>query len=743
MSNTSPRHRSVARGARLVMALGLCAGLITQTGCKNITEGQAEPGTIGAACTEAGDCDQVDSPTCLKMPDGYCSTDCAGGGFLDCDTQSICDQLGDQAFFCLDGCLTDNGNDDCRDQYRCSGRPDVSNFDGREVGVCVPTCQSDGDCEAGRRCDTNSGNCVQRGQVSTGGACSNNNSCNGGLCITADTFRGGYCSARCGNQFEGCEPGSQCTELFGESVCLSSCSSDGDCRDGEGYKCRQIGTRKNQDGDDVAVRVCVPRCQSNDECEDGFHCDAGSGDCIAGAADPNPLGSFCDGDGDCESGDCITDGDWPRGYCTSSCNDCEGVCGSTPSGDSCLLACDGDLDCRPGYVCSEGGCTAPCGGDADCGDGLSCNRSSGRCVVPSAAGAEQEVVEIASGVSVEGQLSNELTVTVPEGTQGFSILADGHGSDLMIIGEMRDPNGRKIYDFQDPFNSEVRFFPSDDIITQTVPTSPRSAPIAGDYTFRLIKDGGRKSVDVRALIKTADGDLSDATVDVNFVFARLNGGLDAASAPGDDKFQEAEQGLRELFASQGVTVGEVSYCDLSGSDLDKFAVVDSVDGPSSELGQMFSRSGDVSALGCKEGGLNFFLVQEIVGGRAGYIILGIAGGIPGPPPGINGTSHSGVAVTMAGYTRNPRQLAQTMAHEGGHFLGLFHTTEAEGTAFDPLADTPECPNNKDRNGDGIVSYEECLDGNGGRNLMFWAAGAEAETVTNDQGFVLIRNPGLK
>lgn len=741
MAYATPRPRN---GLRLLMALGLAGGLLTQSACKNITEGQAAPGAIGAACEAAGDCDQVDgSPTCLKMPEGYCSTDCAGDGLFDCDTESICDQLGDQAFFCLDGCLTDNGSGDCRDDYRCSARPDVSNFDGREVGVCVPTCKADSDCEAGRRCDTGSGNCVQRGQVATGGACSNNNSCNGGLCITADTFREGYCSARCGSQFQGCEPGSQCGELFGESVCLDSCGGDADCRQGEGYKCRQIGTRKNQDGDDVAVKVCVPRCQSNDECEDGDHCDAESGDCVAGAADPNPLGAFCDGDGDCETGECITDGDWPRGYCTSGCGDCDGVCGSTPSGDRCLTACDGDLDCRPGYVCSEGGCTAPCGGDADCSDGLRCNTASGRCVTPSAAGASQEIVDIASGVSVSGQLSNELTVNVPEGTQGFSILAEGNGADLMIIGEMRDPNNRKIYDFQDPFNSKVRFFPSDGLITQTVPTSPRSAPTAGAYKFRLIKDGGSKSINVRALIKTADGDLDSATVDVNFFFAKLSGGLSAATAESDAAFQQAVTEMQRLLGSQGVTVGDVSYCDMASADQDKFSVVDSVDGPTAELGQMFSRSGDADALGCKAGGLNFFLVQEIVGGRAGYIILGIAGGIPGPPPGVDGTTHSGVAVTMSGYTRNPRQIAQTMAHEGGHYLGLFHTTEAEGTAFDPLDDTVECPNSKDSNGDGIVSYEECLSGGGAGNLMFWAAGDDAEDVSNDQGFVLIRNPGLK
>ncbi len=186
----------------------------------------------------------------------------------------------------------------------------------------------------------------------------------------------------------------------------------------------------------------------------------------------------------------------------------------------------------------------------------------------------------------------------------------------------------------------------------------------------------------------------------------------------------------------------MDYCDLPANDAERFAVIDGIEGPGSELSRMFDLSARAGELGCNpEQALNFFLVQEIVGGRAGYIILGIAGGIPGPP-GVHGTAHSGVAVTMAGFRRSPRQLAQTMAHEGGHYLGLFHTTEAEGTAFDPLADTPECGTENDRNRDGVVDYRECAE-RGRENLMFWAAGDDAETVTADQGFVLVRNPGLK
>lgn len=724
---------------RLGCTLVLAAPLALLGGCKNITEGQAAAGEIGAACEETGDCTEVPSPTCLKMPGGYCSASCGGEAF-DCDEQSICDQLGDQAFFCLDGCLTENGSGDCRDEYRCAPRLDVINLDGREVGVCVPKCESDGDCGGGERCDTGSGNCVPRGEKRTGDSCSNNVQCNGGLCLGGDSFRGGYCSARCGNQFAECEQGSECHTLEGEAICLNSCDADADCREGESYKCRQIAIRADQNGDDRPVKVCVPRCQSNAECGDGSHCDAGSGDCKEGIAEPNPIGEFCAANNECASNQCLRGDRYPNGLCVADCaGGCDDgqVCGATPDGEKCLKECAGDLDCRGGYVCgADGACTAPCRADAECGE-LKCGVS-GRCVQPSESGAQVQEIDLGS-VSVGGQLSNDVTVEIPSGALGFSILGEGAGADLMIIGRMVDPNGRTIYDFQDPFGSEVRFFPSSGEITQMVPSSPRSAPIPGTYTFNLIKEGGTRNISLRAIVKVADGEPQSGALDVNFFFANLSG-LDGSGAGNDADFQAAVTELRTLYAQRGIELGDVRYCDLASGDRDRYAVIDTVEGANSELNQMFALSGQAAALGCNsEQALNFFLVQEIVGGRAGYIILGVSGGIPGPP-GIHGTTHSGVAVTMSGFRRNPKQLAQTMAHEGGHFLGLFHTTEAEGTAFDPLNDTPECKT--DSNRDGVVAYNECS-GRGAENLMFWAAGDNARDITNDQGFVVLRNPGVK
>ncbi|MDF2698080.1 MAG: hypothetical protein K0S65_6463, partial [Labilithrix sp.] len=42
------------------------------------------------------------------------------------------------------------------------------------------------------------------------------------------------------------------------------------------------------------------------------------------------------------------------------------------------------------------------------------------------------------------------------------------------------------------------------------------------------------------------------------------------------------------------------------------------------------------------------------------------------------------------YDANAAQEGNVLAHEAGHYFGLFHTTEKTGTDFDPLSDTPQC-----------------------------------------------------
>jgi hypothetical protein len=109
--------------------------------------------------------------------------------------------------------------------------------------------------------------------------------------------------------------------------------------------------------------------------------------------------------------------------------------------------------------------------------------------------------------------------------------------------------------------------------------------------------------------------------------------------------------------------------------------------------------------------VNVFLVNDIAY-NSRLTVLGISGGILGTP--VNGTQSSGVAFTtfrkLASYNPDPLcsaancsrdiqendflEMASTIVHELGHFLGLNHPSErpdvVEDQDHDGLTDTPRC-----------------------------------------------------
>ena len=142
--------------------------------------------------------------------------------------------------------------------------------------------------------------------------------------------------------------------------------------------------------------------------------------------------------------------------------------------------------------------------------------------------------------------------------------------------------------------------------------------------------------------------------------------------------------------------------------------------------------------------VNIFLVDEVEGGG----VLGVAAGIPGSL-GIQGP-HNGVLVSLGSHLTGPffnqsinnQLLAETIVHEAGHLLGLWHPTEDNGVEFDPLDDTAECSKSiYDSNSNGQVSAQECV-GNGAENIMFWASwgGGDQNQFTEDQRTILRQSP---
>jgi hypothetical protein len=138
--------------------------------------------------------------------------------------------------------------------------------------------------------------------------------------------------------------------------------------------------------------------------------------------------------------------------------------------------------------------------------------------------------------------------------------------------------------------------------------------------------------------------------------------------------------------------------------------------------------------GAANSAIDVFFVADIAT-AGGADVGGISAGTP-LAFGMHGGPGSGIVIAADMFVTQNRaaQLGRTLAHELGHALGLFHTTETNGLVFDPLDDTSSCPITQDRDHSGTLDATECA-AYSGDNLMFPTSDA-GDHLTEEQGEVL-------
>lgn len=174
----------------------------------------------------------------------------------------------------------------------------------------------------------------------------------------------------------------------------------------------------------------------------------------------------------------------------------------------------------------------------------------------------------------------------------------------------------------------------------------------------------------------------------------------------------------DLYVTNGAgTLAEISVIDLP-SDAGSFIPTEG-----SEVEQLRS-----SEIGGPPWAINVFhrrLRRCERAGDRGKIAAGTLG-----PNGIPETAGSGVVIALAAHRTadgflDTAVMGETIAHEVGHQLGLFHTSESDGSGHDLAPHTDECTLDVDTNGGRQLAADECPDG---QNVMFWTSASFPEDL---------------
>ena len=522
-----------------------------------------------------------------------------------------------------------------------------------------------------------------------GEPCAEDGDCALGRCMADPTFPDGYCAET--NCADDCGAGTVCVVRGSASLCAAGCGEG--CR--EGYTCAE----------EQGVSVCLPHW----------------------AVELRPDGGPCANDAQCAGGTCITD--WPGGFCTTI---------NCSSRDDCARGEDEDIDNRCMRQNQPAICVRMCEQQSDCREDYACEpigRGQGVCfpdpseplLTPEAIAASPLEIECFEP-SAPGEF--EWDYEVAEDTTSYMVVPFSEDGKRIEPQRIEGPGAPVDFQGANQFQA-VTAMMFGSLNPTVVPATPHHIGQLHAGAHRYTLDSEAERVCWYQLEESSAG----SQIDLNIYLVDV--GISAASAPRDANLNALLDQFERVYEGAGIRLGEVRYFNIEGEAAQRYSVIRS----ELEMGQLLTFTEPPGPTKDDVLSLNVVFIQTFALPNGGGV-LGISPGLPGPA-GLHGTPNSGVVFTAEFLGQQFREgggrvvdgntyTGNVLAHETGHYLGLFHTTETDQRTTDPLRDTPNC-----RGSDFPFG---CPDET---NLMFPLAGLGHSEVTPGQIAVIQANPLTK